>query len=281
MHFLRSSLLITTQMKVVLNNSLTHYIDIGISTAAPVVFIHGFPFSHKMWTFPGGQTEALAGTHRVVAYDVCGHGESEVSSGHYSIEFFVDDLIGLLNHLNIQQAIVVGLSMGGYIALRAIEKHPDRFKGLVLCDTRSEADSNEGKIQRAVQINSIKSEGVKPFAEEYIKNIFAPESMTERNESVRLIQSIIERTAPSSLFGTLLALAARTDTTDSLSSIKVPTCIIVGEKDVLTPVSAAEKMKENIPHAAVTVIPNAAHISNMENPEAFNKALVEFLQTFQ
>lgn len=265
-------------MKASINNTLLHYVDIGVSTAAPVIFIHGFPFSHSMWTFPGGQAEALAGTHRVIAYDVRGHGESEVGDGQYTVEFFVDDLIELMNHLSVKSAVAVGLSMGGYIALRAHERNPDRFRALVLCDTLSEADSNEGKIKRAALIRHVKMNGPRIFAEEFVKNVFAPENLTAKEEAVRMIRSIIERTAPLAICGTLLALASRTDTTASLPSIKVPTLIMVGEHDKLTPPSASESMREKIPNAEMHILSGAAHMSNIENPAEFNKHMVEFLQ---
>ncbi len=264
-------------MKANINNILHRYIDIGIPTSTPVIFIHGFPFSHKMWTFTNGQTELLAGMNRVIAYDVRGHGESEVGSGHYSIEFFVDDLIGLMDHLAIHKAILCGLSMGGYIALRAVERHPDRIMGLVLCDTKSESDGNEAKIKRAAAIRNIQINGIKAYAADYVKNVFAPESLEKKQDAVKLIQSIIERTAPAALFGTLLALASRTDTTACLPSIQCPTLILVGEKDTVTPPSAAQSLKENIRDSELQIIPHAAHMSNLENPEVFNKHLVEFV----
>lgn len=264
-------------MKATINNSLLHYIDIGISTAMPVILIHGFPFSHKMWMLPGGQTEALAGTYRVIAYDVRGHGESEVGDGMYSIEFFADDLLGLMEHLNIQQATVLGLSMGGYIALRAIQKKPERFKALILCNTRADADSNEAKIRRAAAIRAIKTNGPKIFAQEMVKNLFAPQSFETKQTAVKFIESTIERTAPLALCGTELALASRIDSTPSLSSINVPTLVMTGELDAIAPPEIAKSMKENIPNAEFFVIPQAAHLSNLENPEEFNKHLTEFL----
>ena len=268
-------------MKAVINNFLHRYIDIGIPNATAVIFIHGFPFSHRMWTFPGGQTEALSGTNRIVAYDVRGHGESEVGTGHYSIEFFVDDLIGLMDHLQIHKAIVCGLSMGGYIALRAVERHPDRILGLVLCDTKSESDQNEARIKRAATIKNVQINGMKEYAAEYVKGVFAPESFDKKSDAVKMIQSIVERTAPLSIFGSLLALAARTDTTAHLPKISCPTLILVGEKDLLTPPAAAQSMKDAIPNSILHVIPGAAHMSNMENPETFNKHLVEFISTIK
>jgi len=265
-------------MKASVNNSLLHYIDIGISTAIPVVLIHGFPFSHKMWTFPGGQTEALAGSFRVIAYDVRGHGESEIGDGQYTIELFVDDLIGLLDHLGITKAVLIGLSMGGYIALRAVERNPDRVRALILCDTKSDADSNEAKIKRAASIKAIKANGPRVFAESFVAGVFTPESFTAKPEAIKAIQSIIERTAPVSLCGTTLALAARTDTSSSLPGITVPVLIMVGERDLLTPPAVSETMKEKIPSSELHLIPNSAHMSNIENAPEFNKHLLEFLQ---
>ena len=265
-------------MKATVNNALLHYIDIGISTATPVVFIHGFPFSHRMWTFPGGQTEALASTNRVIAYDVRGHGDSEVGDGQYTIELFVDDLIGLLDHLSIARTVAIGLSMGGYIALRAVERHPDRFRGLVLCDTKSEGDSNDAKVKRAASIKAVKASGPRQFAQNFVANVFTPDSFNTRPEAVKAIQSIIERTAPLSLCGTMLALAARTDTTAALAGITVPTLIMVGEHDALTPPAASQAMREKIPQSELHIIPGAAHMSNIENTAEFNKHLSEFLQ---
>jgi len=268
-------------MKAVINNVLHRYIDIGISNSVPVIFIHGFPFSHRLWTFPGGQTEALSGTNRVIAYDVRGHGESEVGTGHYTIEFFVDDLIGLMDHLQIRKAVLCGLSMGGYISLRAVERHPDRVLGLVLCDTKSDTDPNEGKVKRSAAIKNVQINGMKQYAAEYVKNVFAPESFDRKSDAVKMIQSIVERTAPISIFGSLLALAARTDTTAHLPNIACPTLILVGEKDLLTPPAVSQAMKDKIPAATMYTIPNAAHMSNLENPEAFNKHLVEFVATIK
>jgi 3-oxoadipate enol-lactonase len=265
-------------MKAVINNSLTHYIDIGISTAQAVVFIHGFPFTHKMWMFPGGQTEALSGTNRLVAYDVRGHGESEIGQGIFTVEFFVDDLIAIMDHLKIRQAILVGLSMGGYIALRAIERHANRVKALVLCDTKAEPDSNEGKIKRSAGIKTIRTDGTRVFAEEFMKNAVAPESLETKPEVVRNLQSMIERTAPISLCGTLVALAARTDSVPMLKSISCPTLILHGEKDALISLADAKSLKEKIPNAELQLIPKAGHMSNVENPEEFNRHLVDFIR---
>jgi len=246
----------------------------GSESSRPVVFIHGFPFSKAMW---GPQMSALASGYRVVTYDIRGHGESDRGDGHYLIEFFVDDLIGLLDALHIDDPVLVGLSMGGYIVLRAVERSPERFSALVLCDTRSEADSNEGKLKRAAMIRLLKTEGIDAFAEQSIKTLFAPDSFTKNPSAVSFVRDTILATPPETIAATHIALSARTDHTDSLSRITVPTLILVGEHDAVTPPSAALSMKERIQHADVHIISGAGHVSNLENPQEFNRFLKAFL----
>jgi 3-oxoadipate enol-lactonase len=247
----------------------------GSQDAMPVVFVHGFPFSHEIWH---SQLAVTGKLYRAIAYDVRGHGGSSIGDGQYSIEAHCNDLIALLDHLKVLKAVVVGLSMGGYIALRAVERNPERFRGLVLCDTRSEADSSEGKIRRANDAIRVKHGGSTAFADEFVHKVFAPESFTRRKEATELVHRIIRRTPPLSIAGTLIALAARTDTTASLAAIAIPTLILVGEHDAVTPPAASQAMHERIPGAELAVVPEAAHMSNMENPEFFNEHLLIFLQ---
>ncbi len=247
----------------------------GNKQSMPVVFVHGFPFSHEIWH---SQLTVAGKLYHAIAYDVRGHGGSSVGDGQYSIEQHCDDLIALLDHLKILKVVIVGLSMGGYIALRAMERNPERFRGLVLCDTRSEADANEGKIRRANDATRVKREGSKTFADEFVHKVFAAESFSRRKEATDLVHRIIRRTPPLSIAGTLIALAARTDTTASLAAITVPTLILVGEHDAITPPAASQAMLERIQGAELAVVPEAAHMSNMENPEFFNEHLLIFLK---
>jgi pimeloyl-ACP methyl ester carboxylesterase len=158
-------------MKAHINGFDIECTDGGISTGMPIVLIHGFPFSKEMWK---PQVKRLSGNYRVVTYDVRGHGGSEVGDGQYMLEFFVDDLFELLRHLGIEEGVLVGLSMGGYIALRAIERNPGVFRALVLCDTCSDADTNEAKLKRADAIRTIKSLVKQAFSESLLKAVLAP-----------------------------------------------------------------------------------------------------------
>ncbi len=263
-------------MRAFLNGSNIHY-DLSGNPAAPAVtFVHGFPFSLEMWK--GQIGAAAAAGYRTMAYDVRGHGSSDVGDGQYTVESHVDDLCSLLDHLKIPKTVIVGLSMGGYITLRAMEREPGRFTAAVLCDTRSEADTDEARIRRASSAKSVKKTGSTTYAAEYVKLMFTKESFTSNPAAVELIRGIIARTPPLSIAGTLIALAARTDTTASLASIRIPTLILVGERDTVTPPSSAESLHVKIPGSELHVVPGAAHMSNLENPAFFNAALTTFLK---
>ncbi|MCK4579072.1 MAG: alpha/beta fold hydrolase [Candidatus Marinimicrobia bacterium] len=261
-------------MLVQLNDHEMNLVRRGDSTGLPIIFIHGFPFSHAMWE---PQLSVLPPSYNAIAYDIRGHGRSAVGDGLYTIELFVDDLLALMDYLELEQAVACGLSMGGYIALRAIERHPERFNGLILADTRSVADNDEARINRAGVIKSVMTKGVEAFAADFVKLVFAPQSLTARLEQVEFIKQIICTTDPRAIGGTLLALAARTDTTNALPKIDVPTLLMVGEHDALTSPSASEHMAGFIPGAEFHVIPEAGHLSNLENAPVFNRHLLDYL----
>ena len=257
-----------------INGTTIHYVDEGDRKNPPLVFIHGFPFSYELWT---PQIEYFKRDFRTIAYDVRGHGKSDVGDGQYTIELFVDDLIALLDNLAIKEATLCALSMGGYIALRAVERNPERIASLILADTGPYADLNEARLRRAVQIKSIKSGALDAFIEGFLKGAFTPESFAKIPLEVERIRKIIQANSPLGICGTLLALAARTDTVGALPKIKVPTLILVGEKDPITPPSLSESMHEKISSSELFIIPNSAHLSNLENPTEFNRLADAFL----
>lgn len=251
-----------------------HHVEFGSTTELPVVLTHAFPLTHAMWR---PQIAALETDYRVIAYDVRGFGKSDAGSGQYTMEFMVDDLLALLDRLQIERAVLVGLSMGGYITLRAAERWPDRVRALVLADTRSEADSNEAKIKRAAALKTVKEHGLGVFAENFLQTAFAPQTFAGNSALIEDARQLILRNSAAGICGGLLALATRTDTTAFLPHIKVPTLVLVGEHDALTPPAAARAMTEKIPGAQLHVVAGAAHLSNLENAPMFNKHLTEFL----
>jgi 3-oxoadipate enol-lactonase len=263
-------------MKADINDHAMNYLIKGPGDGLPVVFIHGFPFNQRMWE---PQLAALPSRFRAIAYDVRGHGESGVGDGQYTVELFVDDLMGILDYLDVSRAVICGLSMGGYITLRAVERHPERFLGMILCDTRSEADTDEARLKRAATIQSVRAHGVRVFAEDFLKAVLAPQTLEAHPEVVEKVRDMIIGNNSLGICGTLLTLAARTDTTPSLPSMNLPALVLVGEHDALTPPDSARRLQANLPQAQLVVIPNAAHLSNLENPAAFNEALLSFLNS--
>ena len=264
-------------MKKKINGIAINFTEKGPKDGIPVIFIHGFPFDSTSWDL---QLTAVAEKFRSIALDLRGYGESETGDGQYAIEFFVDDVFALMDELKLSKAILCGLSMGGYIALRAIEKASERVLGLVLCDTRSEADTNEGKLKRFNTLKTLKKEGIPAFADPLLKTIFADETIRLKPKIFEKIRSKILKLSPIAIGGGILALASRSDTTEYLENISVPTLIIVGEKDIITPPIVAQSMHEKISHSALAIIPHAGHLSNVENPEDFNRHLLDFLKQF-
>ena len=262
-------------MRIRVHEIQLNYVERGLPQGLPVIFIHGFPFNHTMWD---PQMMALPQEIRAIAFDIRGHGTSDVGDGQYFLEYFVDDLFALMDHLGIDSAALCGLSMGGYIALRAIQREPKRVRALVLADTRSESDSNEGKVKRATQAKMVRGKGVDAFAEEFVKAVLTPDTLATNPAVVQKVRTMITTNSPTAIAGTLLALATRTDTTDALAAITVPTLVVVGQNDVITPLDAARALHSRITGSDLEIIPGAAHMSNLENAGAFNAALLKFLK---
>lgn len=252
------------------------YKEAGDKGGLPVVFIHAFPLSKEMWA---PQLSALGKGRRLVGYDVRGHGPADPGDGLYTIDLFAADLFELMDTLSIKSAVLVGLSMGGYVALRAASMKPERLRGLVLADTRAEADTNQAKALRAGAMKAIAEKGIGPFAEEFVKNLFSPAALAAGRPCVEEARRIMKANKPLGVRGALLALAARMDATPWLPEIKVPTLVVVGEDDALTPPADSHRIAKAVPGAGLSVIPKAGHLSSLENPEAFNEALDAFLSS--
>ncbi len=267
---------IGNNIEITVNNLTVSYNDEGENGTPVVIFIHGFPFNKAMWD---KQLEALKENYRVIAYDVRGHGNSDAGKGDFSIELFANDLLSFMDALKLDKAMLCGLSMGGYIALNAVEKDPDRFDALILSDTTCIADTPEVKEKRMKAIESIKKAGVEKYAEESIKNLFAPESLSTKKEEIAAVRDMIVNTSKQSLYKTLRAFYERKETCSKLQDINVPVLIMVGKEDKITPLDAAQFIHEKIEGSTLNIIEHAGHLSNMENPSAFNTQLEEFVST--
>jgi len=262
-------------VETVINGVRLYYREEGMRGAPPVVLVHGFPFSHAMWE---PQIQALKGGYRVVAYDVRGLGRSGSGGGQATMDLLVDDLLGLMDHLGLGAAVLAGLSMGGYIALRAVEREPARVKALILADTRSEADGDEARRQRAAAIEDIEKRGLAGFAERFQKSVLAPASWSGPKPCVAAVAAMILGNDPVGVCTAARAILSRRSTTSVLSGIKVPALVLVGADDALTPPDCARSLAQAIPGAELAVIPEAGHLSSLENPREFNRLLLDFLR---
>ncbi len=267
--------IIGDNLKMSINDFKVSYNDSGSDNAITIIFIHGFPFNKSMWD---KQTAALKDSYRVIAYDVRGHGNSEGGIGNFSIDLFVADLIELIDNLMLDKVVICGLSMGGYIALKAIEKHPNRFEALVLSDTQCAADTAESKIKRLQTIEHIKEISVEEFADESIKNLFSPESFLTKKAEIAAVREMIVNTSKLTLINTLLAISERVDSCNNLQEINVPVLIMVGKDDIITAPATARLIHSKIQHSLLKILEHAGHLANMENPYEFNDQLINFLQ---
>lgn len=237
----------------------------------PLVLLHAFPLSSAMWE---DQIDALATRLRVIAPDLRGFGGSARGQGMASLDQAADDLAALLDHLGLAQATLAGLSMGGYIALAFVRRHPARVARLVLADTRAGADSAEGRQARAQSAQLAEQQGAAAVAEQLLPKLLAAGASAELRAEVRKIGAANDRAG---VAAAQRAMAARPDSAGLLASIAVPTLIIVGEADVLTPPSEAEAMHAAIPSSRLVVLPGAGHLANLEAPDAFSAAIEEFV----
>jgi pimeloyl-ACP methyl ester carboxylesterase len=248
----------------------------GENNKRPIVFVHGFPFDHLMWE---NQINELSKDYFCITYDIRGLGETSVGSGQYTMEMFVDDLEFIINELKLNKPVLCGLSMGGYISLRAVERMESKFSALILCDTKSSADDNEGKLKRAAAIKQIDSGNFESFIEAFVTNCFGEDFIKNKKNEFEQVVNRSRKNNPAGVKGCLLAMAGRTDTTHYLSKISVPTLIICGEEDKLTPPEVMKQMAEQINQSKFVSVKNAGHMTPTEDPQTANKAIKEFLHT--
>lgn len=254
---------------------LLAYTDQG--TGPVVVLLHGFPLSRAMWD---AQVRTLAASHRVLAPDLRGHGESPAPDGVYTMEQMADDVAELLDRLGVAEPVVLGgLSMGGYVSLAFALKHPGRLKALILTDTRAAADTPEAARLREQTAQAVLRDGrTTTVVETMIPRLFARSTLRGRPTLVSAMQEVMERTSPSGVAGALRGMACRPDRRGQLGEIAAPTLVVVGEEDVISPPEEARAIAEALPNGRLAVIPGAGHMAPYEDPEAFNAAVLAFLK---
>ena len=266
-----------TNLIATIDNFDLSYDDFGEGNT-PIIFLHGYPFSKAMWQ---GQLEFLKPKHRVIACDIRGFGRSKDEESTLSIDLFADDLIAFMDKLTIEKAIICGLSMGGFIALDALKKFPNRFEALILCDTQCIADTDEIKAKRYKIIDEITFAGVTEFNEGFVKSVFHEDSLTTKTDIVERLRNVVFSNSQRIITMGLTALAGRAETCSILNTITLPTLIICGKEDTVTPLGQSESMHAAIKGSVLKVIDKAGHVSNLEQPEEFNKYLLDFLTVLE
>ncbi|GAB4154678.1 MAG: alpha/beta fold hydrolase [Roseiflexaceae bacterium] len=247
------------------------YSDTG--SGAPIVLLHAFPLNSAMWV---PQVAELSQSMRVIIPDLRGFGTSQLNTPPATLDTYALDIITLLNRLGLEQVTIAGLSMGGYVAFAMLRHAPQRIARLILADTRAGADSAEAKQGREANAILAEQQGVLAVGNAMLPRLVAASASEALREQIRTIMSY---NSAAGVAAALRSMAARPDSSETIAAITVPTLIIVGSEDVLTPPSEAEAMQHLIPHSHLVVIPGAGHLANLEAPEAFNQAILDFVAT--
>jgi pimeloyl-ACP methyl ester carboxylesterase len=252
------------------NGTALHYLDVGKGPSA-VVLLHAFPLHGAMWA---RQVEALSARHRVIVPDYRGLGQSAPAPVPSTMELLAEDVRALLQHLRVERAAVAGLSMGGYLALELWRRAPGLVRGLALCDTKAGADTAEGAAGREAFARSALEQGLGWVADQMTPKLLRP---TPDPAVVRAVRHLIGGGTPVGVAAAQRGMALRPDSTPTLGTITVPTLVVVGEQDGLTPPPEADKLVAGVRGATLARIPEAGHLPCLENPAPFTAALVAFV----
>ncbi len=243
-------------------------------TGPAVLLLHAFPLDRRMWD---EQAAALRASCQVIRFDARGFGGSDESDGPLTMERIADDAAVLLDHLGVGQAVACGLSMGGYAAVALVRRHASRLRGLVLADTKATADTPEARATRSALAERVLKEGASAAAEANLPKLLGATTHRERPAVVARIRDLIFTQRPRAIGNALAGLAARADSTPTLREIRVPTLVLCGSEDAITPPSEAEAIQRGIAGSSLEIIPAAGHLANVEAPDAFGRVLATFL----
>jgi len=259
-------------LQSMISGNRVNYSIEGPDEGAVVMLSHSLATNMTMWE---PQVEVLASRYRVLRYDTRGHGGSGAPSGAYSLEQLAQDAASLLEELRIERAHFIGLSLGGMIGQTFALRLPERLLSLTLCDTSSRVAPEAGPVW-AERIRTAEDEGMNPLVEPTIERWFTPSFRTRRSDVVDRVRGMIRSTPPAGYIGCCHAVAAL-DLTDRIAAISLPTLVVVGEQDSGTPVEAARTIHDRIAGSELAIISSASHLSNLEQPEEFNRLITDFL----
>ncbi len=261
-------------MKIRINGVDLAYDDHGIGL--PVLFLHAFPLNRRMWA---GEISALLKERRfrLVALDWRGLGESTLNEELVTMEALADDVAALMDALGMQQAVLCGLSMGGYVAFAFLRKYPQRVAGLILADTRPGVDTEEGKANREQLAQLALAQGAAAIADLQIPRLLAEYTRQQHPEVEARVRQMILSATPNGIAAISRGMAQRADASDLLAAIHCPTLVVGGELDSLTPPTIIHDYARSIPGGQIATIPRAGHLSNLEQPEVFHDIVRNFL----
>lgn len=245
----------------------------------PIVLIHGFPLNRQMWR---PQVSALANVGcRVICPDLPGFGESTFVQENVTMSVYADAVIGLLDDLGVEKAVIGGMSMGGYVLLNLAEHYPERLLGAMFLVTRAAADDEAGKEKRTLLAREVESGNRKIVPDTFAQVLFAPETQQDNPELVSAVRRWMEAAPVEGVVGGLLAMRDRHDYVDHLSGLNMPALVVGAEKDIAVPLEHAYVLADGLPNAEFRVVSAAGHMANLEQPEIFNQYLREFLSKFR
>jgi 3-oxoadipate enol-lactonase len=244
----------------------------------PIILIHGHPFDHTMWQ---PQIEAFSKEYLVITPDLRGYGKSSLSNpANAKFEDYATDILKLADHLGIESFHLAGLSMGGQIIMEIYRQAPARVKSLILADTFASLDTPEAKQARNEGAVKLEKEGMSGYADESIYKMIKSDHVAAMPEVSGHVLKMMKATSPVAAATAMRARSGRIDyLNDVLPKINVPTLVIVGRQDEFTPVAKAEEMKQKIQNCKLIIIENAGHMPNLEQPEEFNKIVLDFLES--
>jgi pimeloyl-ACP methyl ester carboxylesterase len=253
---------------------LLHYEESG--DGVPVFLIHGHPFDCSSWS---PQLQASSPGYRLIAPDLRNFGETTSPNPPAAFADYARDLLALADELGIDKFVVAGLSMGGQIALEVAAGYPERLLGLVLCDTFAQLDTPEKKAGRYALAERLDREGMAGYAVEVLPKMVCAKTLAEKPQTASALLGMMQRCPPAGASAAIRVRCERRDYLPILPAIEVPTLIVVGEQDQFTPVADAQLMHAAIRNSTLVVLDDAGHITNLEQPELFNRGLAEFLHS--
>jgi len=245
----------------------------------PLVFIHGYPLNRMIWE---AQWENLSDIAHIIAPDLRGFGQSEMVDGTTEISTYADDVREFLRAMGIDgRAVIAGLSMGGYVALSYLRRYPENVAGLILSNSKATPDSIEGKAGRDKNIALAKEKGVAAIVDAMLPKMLSPKTFASKDELVQQVKEIMMSSTVPGIIGALEAMRDRPDSTGTLLEFSAPTLIIAGADDQLMPMAEQDIMKQAARNSTLVVVPEAGHLTPLEQPEEFNHAVREFFQAIR